>query len=109
IKDFLAKIQSSSYVATAGAEYGVGAATLLPEIDLSEAAASSTTDSDIEQWLRSKLEAGDGVFPQPDVNTIYVMFYPTSTTIDLVGFGTSCQAFGGYHADTTLADGTIAT
>jgi hypothetical protein len=109
IRDFLGKIQSSSYFATAGAEYGVGAATLLPEIDLAEAAATSTTDGEIEQWLQAKLQAGDGVFPAPDGNTIYVMFYPTSTTIDLVGFGTSCQAFGGYHADTMLGDGTIAT
>ena len=109
IEAFLGALQSSTYFGSAASEYGVGAATILPAIHLTEAAPTSTEDSDIQTWLAAKIEAGDGVFPQPDGETIYLLYYPSGTQIDLNGFGTSCQEFGGYHADTQLTDGTPAS
>ena len=106
IDDFLSKVQSATYFAQAGAEYGVGAATIQPAIRLPEDAPTTTDDTSIEAWLVSKIEAGDGVFPQPDTNTTYLVFYPSSTVIDDPGLGTSCQAYGGYHFNTYLHDGT---
>ena len=41
--------------------------------------------------------------PAPDGNTIYALYFPSSTTIDLDG-AKSCQAFGGYH-NTALVGG----
>jgi hypothetical protein len=109
IEAFLAALQSSTYFGSAAAEYGVGAATILPAVHLTEDAPTSTSDSDIQGWLADEIEAGDGVFPQPDAETIYLLYYPSGTQIDLNGFGTSCEQFGGYHADTRLSDGTAAS
>jgi hypothetical protein len=50
----------------------------------------------ITQWIAS------GVLPEPDANTVYVIFFPTSTTITLQG-SASCSAFGGYHNNASLA------
>ncbi len=107
IQDFLSKIQTSTYFPTAGAEYGVGAATVLPAIMLPDTANGTISDDEIQAWLVSKIEAGDGVFPAADGNTIYTIFYPSNVTITDFG-GTSCQSFGGYHFNTHLHDGTPA-
>jgi hypothetical protein len=107
IQDFLSKLQSSTYFGTAAAEYGVGAATVLPSIQLTETATGTISDDEIQTWLAGKIEAGDGVFPAADGNTIYTIFYPESATITDFG-GISCQSFGGYHFNTHLSDGTPA-
>jgi hypothetical protein len=84
-------------------QYGVGAATGATVITLTEAAPSTIDDSQIPPWLSQEITAG--TLPAPDANTIYAIFYPSSTTITLQG-ATSCQTFGGYHNDGIAADGT---
>jgi len=43
--------------------------------------------------------------PAPDGNTVYMFYFPSTTTI--TGFvGPSCQAYGGYHFNQVYADGT---
>ena len=42
--------------------------------------------------------------PAPDGNTVYMFYFPSTTTI--TGFvGPSCQAYGGYHFNQVYADG----
>jgi hypothetical protein len=56
----------------------------------------------IAQWIAS------GALPPSDANTVYVIFFPSSTSITLQG-SASCNAFGGYHNDASLllADGGV--
>ncbi|HVY47921.1 MAG TPA: hypothetical protein VHB21_18665 [Minicystis sp.] len=107
IEDFTSKIGTSTYFPDAAGEYGVGMPTVLAPIQLTEDAPSSLSDDQIQTWLISKIEAGDGVFPAADDQTIYVLFYPSGVTISDFG-GTSCQSFGGYHFNTNLHDGSNA-
>jgi hypothetical protein len=103
---FTQQVAGSSYWSAIGAEYGIGPATALPPVMLSEPPGSFLDDSDIQAWLAGKLDANDPAFPAPDANTLYAIFYPFGTTITLDnGDGsksTSCQEFGGYHLSTSL-------
>jgi hypothetical protein len=62
-------------------------------------------DTDVQAWLASKIAGDGGAFPQPDGNTIYAMYYP-STTVVTLGGGELCKAFMGYHSDFKHTDGT---
>ncbi|HSQ66690.1 MAG TPA: hypothetical protein VLM85_25895, partial [Polyangiaceae bacterium] len=95
ITTFLNKLPTSTYWGPEVTEYGVGAISIATPVQLTENAVASTTDTDIKTWLTGKMS--DPAFPAADANTIYVLFYPTGTTISLGQSGTSCQAFGGYH------------
>jgi hypothetical protein len=113
LTDFTSKIGSSTYWAGAMSEYGIGAATSLPPIMLAESAPTTIDDTGIQAWLADKLGAAgdpdagpdagpDPNWPQPDANTVYVLYYPSGSTITLQG-ESSCTAFGGYHSDTVIA------
>ena len=101
LKDFTNQIGGTHYWAATTSEYGVGPAAGATTVDLTEAAPSAIDDSDIEPWLAGKLENGDPLWPAADENTVYVIYDPEGTTITLQG-STSCQTFGGYHANITL-------
>ena len=101
LEDFDSKIGGTQYWAANVTEYGVGAATALPPIELTEMAATTLQDADIQTWLGGKLNSNDTAFPAADANTVYVLHYPASTTITLDG-DKSCQTFGGYHSDFKL-------
>ena len=46
-----------------------------------------------------------GTIPAPDGNTVYMFYFPSTTTI--TGFvGQSCQDYGGYHFNQVYVDGT---
>jgi len=57
-------------------------------------AGNTIDDSDIQKWLAGHVAAGD--FPAPDSQTLYVVYFPQTTSITLQG-SVSCQAFGAYH------------
>jgi hypothetical protein len=103
ITDFYNKIGPSAYWPATVAEYGVGALSSGPVIQLGDAdpAPASTTDDQIQTWLAGKLNANDPAFPTPDANTIIAINYPTGTSISLQG-SKSCQSFLGYHSNLTL-------
>ena len=101
LTDFASNLGGTSWWAAATSEYGVGAATAIAPIYLTESAPTTIDDSDIQTWLTGKLNSDDPAWPANDGNTIYVVHYPESTTITLQGT-TSCQDFGGYHSDTSL-------
>lgn len=98
--DFTTKIGSTTYW-TALSEYGVGPATCGSSVALVEAAPSTIDDSAIQTWLAGKLDANDPAWPAADANTVYVLFYPATTTIT-IGGASSCSAFGGYHNSVQL-------
>lgn len=102
--DFTQKIGATAYW-TALAEYGVGTATSPSTVALTEAAPNTIDDSAIQTWLAGKLNANDAAWPAADANTLYVLYYPVTTTITInTGGGTasSCQTFGGYHNSVQL-------
>jgi hypothetical protein len=99
---------ASPYWGAATSEYGVGAVEYAGTTELTgETAPASIKDTDVEAFMNKKL--ADGAFGTPDVNTIYSIFYPTTTTISSgsggIGGGNSCTSFGGYHSDTAVTVG----
>jgi hypothetical protein len=94
-EDFIDSVGCTDYWRTIASDYGVGQAIAGPHVRLTEAAPSTIDDNQIQTWLGMKIKS-DPSFPQPDSNTLYVIFYPEGTQITLQG-ELSCQAFGGYH------------
>src|ERR1700722_11642280 len=75
-------------------EYGVGPATALPVVVVTDTVPMAIDDTTIAEWLVSKVASM--VLPPPTPNTIYAIFYPEETTVTLQG-AQSCVYFGGYH------------
>ncbi|MBS2030419.1 MAG: hypothetical protein JST54_21125 [Deltaproteobacteria bacterium] len=101
LSDFASRVGSTQYWAATTSEYGVGPATALAPVQLTEAAPASIDDAAIQTWLAGKLNGNDPAWPANDGNTVYVLFYPDATTVTLQGLS-SCQGFGGYHQNITL-------
>jgi hypothetical protein len=102
---FTTGIGASSYWSATTGEYGVGAATSTADVDLTEAAPASIADSAIQTWLEGKLDGDDPAWPANDANTVYVLYYPSGTSVTLdapSGTETSCMDFSGYHSSTQL-------
>jgi len=100
LEDFYAQLGGSSYFLATGQEYGVGAATATPPVEVAEMPDGTLDDSAIQTWLAGKLNADDPLFPAPTQNSVYMLDYPANVTITLKsGMGTSesCMSFGGYH------------
>jgi hypothetical protein len=77
-------------------------------IGLSMSPASSYTDPSagggtLQTFLQGLITAG--TVPAPDSNTIYQMYFPMSTAIDMDG-AQSCQAFDGYHGSMVVGSQT---
>lgn len=105
LNSFTTNIGASPYWAATTAEYGVGPATSLAEVSLTETAPATIDDSAIQTWLQGKLNGNDPAWPANDANTVYVLYYPTGTSITLdapSGEETSCTGFSGYHSSTQL-------
>jgi hypothetical protein len=106
LTDYLSKVGTTKYWAAATMEYGVGPASSATPVVLTEDAPPTTDDATIQMWLQTKLNGNDPLWPQPDANTIYVLHYPSGTSITLPdpmgGTSMSCVQFGGYHSETAL-------
>jgi hypothetical protein len=108
IVSFAQGLGATSYWGDATKEYGVGAIQYAGMIELSGPDANvgtSISDTDVEAFMNAKIASG--LFGTPDANTIYSIFYPQTTTINLMGMGplgsgASCSSFGGYHSDTPV-------
>jgi hypothetical protein len=107
LQTFAQKLAASSYWATTTSEYGVGALTIGGTIDLTEAPPTTISSDDLQTWVKNALESGK--LGTPDPEGIYTIFFPKSTTItqpnpvsNLLPAAQSCQAFDGYHDDTTV-------
>jgi hypothetical protein len=103
LDDFVASVGCTDYWRTIGADYGVGDAVAAPPVRMTSSPPSTLDDSDLRAGLAAAIDSG--TLPHPSPETIYALFYPSTTTITLNG-ATSCVDFGGYHGEGTLGDGT---
>ncbi len=98
IAAFTKAIGASSYWASIATQYGVGAATAIAPIVVSETPPATLTDADVIAWLQGKLDGAHVEFGSPDPSSIYVVYYPGATTIQ-TSWGDSCVTWGGYHSE----------
>jgi len=96
LDNFVQTYAASSELKDMTAEYGVSVPTVANPAHLTETAPTTITDDQIHTWLQTKLHATGQPLGAPDANTLYVLFYPATTTVTFEGLA-SCQDFGGYH------------
>jgi hypothetical protein len=81
--------------------------TAIDTITVNETAPTTITSSAIETRLTGKLSGATPEFGVPDPNTLYAVYYPSTTTITMDGFsgalGQSCQGYGGYHFEINVS------
>ncbi len=99
---FVSSLGTSDYWSAVTREYGIGAATKLETVSLTDTAPSAIDDAQIAADLASRVAAGS--VAQPDGETVYVYVFPAGTTVTTHGV-TTCTSIGGYHAEATLGQG----
>lgn len=91
-------IVTSDWLADAGAEYGVGAGSVLGTVQLGTPAPTAITDAQVVDLVFEGVTTAS--FPKPaDGNlgdVLYVLHLPVQT-VETSGTATSCVDFGGYH------------
>ncbi len=98
---FVRAVGSTPYWRAAVGEYGIGTPTVAAPAHVAAVAPQQLEDSTIQGWLASELTSGaDLMAPSP--GSVYVLFYPSSTTIYFEG-QESCFTLGGYHNSTVVA------
>jgi hypothetical protein len=92
-------IVTSTWLHEAGADYGVGAGSVLGIVHRTEAAPDAITDTQIVDLLFQGLAAG--TLPEPAGGslgeTLYIVNLPSHTVVT-AQFEKGCVDFGGYHA-----------
>ena len=88
-------IVTSNWLDQVGSEYGVGPGTMPGAVQRTDAAPTMITDDQIVDLVYAGL--ADHSLPAPTADTLYMVFFPSTTTIT-GGSATSCVDFGGYHA-----------
>jgi hypothetical protein len=73
-------------------------------VELPDTVSNQTLDNDTQLIPMLQKLVTDGKLPAPDANTIYALYFPQSTTIQLLGMS-SCQTFGAYHDYTHFTAG----
>jgi len=109
IEDFASKLGPSDYWKTVVSEYGVGPTTSM-NVHLTTTAPKTINDTAIQTFLKANIKSG-GLLGAADSNAIYVMLYPTGTTVTQgsgADLGTGCQDFGGYHDEIAIGSTKIA-
>jgi hypothetical protein len=110
---FVEELGEQPFWAATTKEYGVGRPKVRHPAHLHEAAPATIDDSAIHAWLAAKIAAGDSQLGTPSASTLYVLNYPSTTTVTLSSGGqvvaTSCVEFAGYHgfAPVTVAGSTV--
>jgi hypothetical protein len=104
--DFVGMVGTSAYWSDVVSEYGVGNATVRTPIAIATDAPTQIDDSQIQTWLAGELNGSNAAFGTPTDQSLYVIFYPTSTKVTLENLS-SCVAggFGGYHNSVALTSG----
>jgi hypothetical protein len=100
IGTFTSTLGAQSYWSAAVGEYGVGNITGKTPVVVSTPPASGTIqDSDVQTFIQNEFTAG--ALGTPNTNTIYAVYYPSTTNIQL-GQGVTCQTIGGYHSEMSV-------
>ena len=91
---------ASKYWKTAVGEYGIGPAksdaTL--HVSITTAPPSPWDDSEIENWVVAQISANGSTWPQPDGQTVYVVFIPENVMVTSQG-SDACNSYAGYHSE----------
>ena len=103
VEPYLAAIAGSPYWHATMSEYGIGDLALGASIVTTDPV--PTTDTALESWIASNLDGTHAGWTY-DPNTIFTVFLPSGAVLQ-TQFGQSCQAFGGYHSETSNASGPI--
>src|SRR5262249_29629827 len=64
-------------------------------VTLAKNAAATYDHAGLEALLTTELDAG--TLPKPDDNTVYLLYFPSTTIIHSEGLGDSCKGYAGYH------------
>ncbi|HEY8099354.1 MAG TPA: hypothetical protein VIF82_01260 [Burkholderiaceae bacterium] len=105
LTDFISKFSAPTFWSVM-AQYGVGSPQIGSPVNLSVAAPSVTTQAQISTWLTTQLQTTPSTYGVLDVNSYFVLYYPSSTSInDSNGALASCVRFGGYHGYVHLNSG----
>jgi len=107
-QQFVSSVGSTPYWASVVGEYGVGPGTANPPIELTETPPVSIDDSAVQTWLAGKLDgaAANAAFGTPTSQSVYVIFYPTGTSVTLQGLMSCVEGgFDGYHNSVQLTAG----
>jgi hypothetical protein len=104
IDAFLAKMAGSSYWPTVAKEYGVGDLTIRPSVVSSVSSGAALVDTDIPGLLSQVFAADGAALGTPSRDTIYLLLFPSSTTITAQG-QVMCgdSAPSGYHTEFVIA------
>lgn len=87
--------QAGSHVGQAGTGQFLGRGNYARTIAMTNIPTGTLiTDAQIQAAINTNITSG--VLPQPDDNTIYAIYFPSSVSINLSG-SRSCSAFGAYH------------
>ncbi len=116
---FLDGLPATDYWKTTASEYGVTGATVTAPVIITDPAPTTIDDSAIQPWIADYLNAvgsdagaadsGTSAWPAADGNSIYIVFYPSGTTVTTAngsgGVEQSCVDFGAYHDEDPLDTG----
>jgi hypothetical protein len=102
IQAFLNGLATSAYFKQVTQEYDAGASmTVASPVILTDTPPTMIDDAQIAPWLISEVQGDAGLFPPASPNNIYVIFYPSSTTVTFKAYGwTLCENNLGYHDNT---------
>ncbi|MEO7109488.1 MAG: hypothetical protein ABI183_03530 [Polyangiaceae bacterium] len=108
LETYLQQLAANESWASSTSEYGVGAMTIGASLVLADAPLAKISETDVDTLMKqvgagtASFQAGHGPTAATDSNTVYALFFPTSTIIEEAPGYDSCQSFGGYHADATV-------
>ena len=103
VETFLGQLASSSFWTSVMSEYKVGALTIAKTVVVTDTPPQTITSTQIEGWLDGYLDGTHAEFPAIAPNNVYVVFYPSATTIQDNIVGTGCISYGGYHDESQNA------
>ncbi len=104
VETFLTQLAGSTFWSEATSEYQVGALTIAKSVVVTDTPPPTITSAKIESWLDDYLDGTHTTeFPAIAPNNVYVVFYPSQTTIQDNVVGTGCVSYGGYHDESQNA------
>lgn len=95
--DWLAEYDTSSPPQT------IGRGQLVSVVNLTSAAPTTTSDAQIQSSLTGLISPDAAAVPTPTANTLYVIHFPSTTTVTLPGGLQSCRDFCQYHGTFSLS------
>lgn len=102
---FLQELTRTSYWSETTSEYGVGPLTVAPSITITSTPTPTMTDDALAARLAANISGALPPWGAADPNTIYMYVVPPGTTVMFSNGANCCSDYGGYHFETTTANG----